>query len=191
MQALLELDKQLFLTLNNWGSPAVDPFWIFCSGKLSWIPMYAVLLFLLFKKLPVGKALVALALLVLLVVFADQGSVQLFKNVFERLRPCYAPTLAGLFRLPTGACGGQFGFVSSHAANTFALAVFMGGVLRPFFKWIFVALLVWAFFVALSRVMLGVHYPGDILGGAIWGAFVARVLLLVFDRLQIFKKQTP
>jgi undecaprenyl-diphosphatase len=190
MQSLLELDQQLFLTLNNWGGATWDAFWIFCSGKLSWAPLYVVLLVLLFKKLSIQEAWMAVALLALLVLLADQGSVQLFKNTVQRLRPCHEPALSGLFRLPTGSCGGQFGFVSSHAANTFALAVFMGGLLRPYFKWIGPILLLWATLVALSRVLLGVHYPGDILGGAIWGALVARLLLLVFNRLQTIKKQT-
>lgn len=188
MQGLVELDQQLFLILNNWGAAVWDPFWIFCSGKLTWLPLYILLLVLLFKKLPRKEALVAVGLIVILVLLADQGSVQLFKNTVQRLRPCHEPSLAGLFRLPTGACGGQFGFVSSHAANTFALAVFLGGLLRPYLRWIAAALLIWATLVAVSRVMLGVHYPGDILGGAIWGALVARLLLLVFQRLQTIKK---
>lgn len=189
MQTLLQWDQSLFLWLNNSNAGFWDPFWIFCSGKLTWLPLYIVLMVLLFKHFSWQKALVAVGFLVVLIVLADQGSVQLFKNTIMRLRPCHEAALAGLFRLPTGSCGGQFGFVSSHAANTFAVAIFLGTLLRDAHKWLLPTLVFWAAMVALSRVMLGVHYPGDILGGAIWGALMARLLLLLFTRFSNIKKQ--
>lgn len=89
-----------------------------------------------------------------------------------RLRPCHNPELANLVHTINGACGGQYGFVSSHAANTFALAVFVVLVLKKHFKWMFCFMLVWATIVSYSRIYVGVHYPGDVLGGALLGSTI-------------------
>jgi len=109
----------------------------------------------------------------LLILIADQSSVQLFKNVFKRLRPCHNPLISDLVHTLHGKCGGQFGFVSSHATNCFSLAVFTGLLLRSRYKYMLYLMLFWAALVSYSRVYVGVHYPGDILGGAILGSIVA------------------
>lgn len=112
----------------------------------------------------------------LLFFIADQSSVKLFKDVFERLRPCHNPQIAELVHTLHGKCGGQFGFVSSHASNSFALAVFSGFLLRSKYKYIMPMMIFWAVLVSYSRVYVGVHYPADILGGAILGSVVAILL---------------
>jgi undecaprenyl-diphosphatase len=109
----------------------------------------------------------------LLFLISDQSSVKLFKDVFERLRPCHNPQIAGLVHTLHGKCGGQFGFVSSHAANSFALAVFSGFLLRSKYKYLMIIMLMWAALVSYSRVYVGVHYPADIMGGAILGSTIA------------------
>ena len=103
---------------------------------------------------------------------SDQASVQLFKNVFERLRPCHNPDINTMIHI-TGSCGAKYGFVSSHAANSFALAVFVGLLLRHHYRYIMTGMLLWAALVSYSRIYVGVHYPGDILGGAILGGVIA------------------
>src|SRR5690606_23087821 len=100
--------------------------WI--TGRFFWLPLYlllAALVIIKFKK----KAVIIFPAAILLILLSDQISVHLFKNIFMRLRPCHNPELASLVHVVDG-CGGQFGFVSSHAANTFALAVFIGGLLK-------------------------------------------------------------
>lgn len=114
---------------------------------------------------------------------ADQTSVKLFKDVFERLRPCHQPTIAHLVHVVNDHCGGQYGFVSSHAANTFAFAAFLGGVFAQKVKWFSCVLWVWAAIVAYSRIYLGVHYPGDIIGGALLGILIGRLVYRIFERL--------
>ncbi len=112
----------------------------------------------------------------LLFLISDQTSVKLFKDVFERLRPCHEIDLSGLVHVVDG-CGGKFGFVSSHAANSFAFAIFSGYLLKSNYKYILPLMLFWAALVSYSRIYVGVHYPGDIIGGAILGSIVG---ILVF-----------
>jgi undecaprenyl-diphosphatase len=115
-----------------------------------------------------------------MVLGSDTGSVQLFKNTVLRLRPCYEPALADLVRLVPGGCGGRYGFISSHAANHFAIAAFMTGVLQRRPRWAGAALLAWAALIAASRVYLGVHYPGDVLAGGLYGLVVGSLAFLLF-----------
>lgn len=124
-------------------------------------------------------------IVVLVILCADQFSVHFFKNVFLRYRPCHNLAIADLVHVVDG-CGGKYGFVSSHATNTFGLAVYLGLILKPHIKWMFIALLAWATLVSYSRVYVGVHYPADILGGAILGSLIA--LFYVFLYRLIVKK---
>lgn len=170
MNKLLQWDREAMLYLNNLGTDFWDPFWINVSEVWPWIPLYALLLFLVFRYLRGGALLAALAVVLLNVLLTDQGSTWLFKEQFERLRPCHQESLAGMLRLPGGRCGGQFGFLSAHAANSFGIAVLVGSLLRPHLPWLRNALLIWAAFLAYSRVYLGVHFPLDILAGALYGS---------------------
>jgi len=121
------------------------------------------------------KAYWILLFTILAVSLADLISVHAFKNVFERLRPCHEPTLQGLVYVVNGKCGGQFGFVSSHAANMFAVAVFTLNIFRNKFFTAFI--LCWALVVSYSRIYLGVHYPADVVCGALLGSAVSMALI--------------
>jgi undecaprenyl-diphosphatase len=141
-------------------------YWI--SDKLVWIPMYAVFLFLIIKKYKKKSWLIVL-LIALTIAASDQLTV-FFKNFFERPRPCHNEALNLLVHTVKDACGGPYGFVSSHAGNSFALATFLIPFFRPIYKSFPIFILTWASLVSYSRIYLGVHYPGDIIGGAITGA---------------------
>jgi undecaprenyl-diphosphatase len=129
MAYLNQLDTQLFLFLNSLHLPFLDPVMILISGKLTWIPLYLFLLVLIIRYFK-WQSVMILLFVALLITVSDQVSVKIFKYVFERPRPCHEPDLQALIHLPTGNCGGAYGFISSHAANSFALAGFLFLLLR-------------------------------------------------------------
>ncbi|MFA8301400.1 MAG: phosphatase PAP2 family protein [Hyphomicrobiales bacterium] len=117
------------------------------------------------------KTWIILIGIILTITLADQMSVHLFKNVFHRLRPSHAENLKDIVHIVNGNRGGLYGFVSSHATNTFGLAMFLFALIRrryKYFWWVFV----WAAIVSYSRIYLGKHYPGDIICGAILGLLI-------------------
>lgn len=169
VEQLLQIDKELFLYLNNLGTPTWDAFWMFYTTKFYWIPLYAVLLFLIFKKSTPRVFLIILVITVLMVLFTDQIT-NLFKHGFERLRPCHQEGVRELMRIVKKGCGGQYGYFSGHASNSMAVAVFAGLLLRQNYKYLIFVLLFWSAAMGYSRIYIGVHYPLDVLSGFIFGA---------------------
>ena len=165
---LNDLDHQLFLFLNGLHVGWLDPVMTFISSEMGWIPFYAVLLFLVFYKYR-WKGLWVLLGVVVVITCSDQISAHVFKPLFHRLRPCYDPLIEGLVHLPKGKPGGHYGFISSHAANTFALASFIYMTMRQHYKKIGWLMFSWATLVSYSRIYMGVHFPGDIICGAAVG----------------------
>jgi len=174
---LHKLDVNLFLFINSLHNNFFDFVMVYASAKLFWIPLYLLLLYLLIKEYR-QKTWLILGFVVLLILLSDQLSVHAFKNVFLRLRPCHNEDLQLLIHTVT-SCGGQYGFVSSHAANSFALAFFMGALLSKF-RWITWLLYGWAILIIYSRVYLAQHYPGDVLGGAILGIIIGVIVLILY-----------
>jgi len=139
------------------------------SGILIWFPLYIAILISIGVKYR-RKFLIILLFIILAATLADQLSVHLFKNIFHRLRPCHEPHLEGLVRLVDGKCGGLYGFVSSHATNSFNVALLSLLFIRK--RWFTVMIVLWALTVGYSRIYLGVHYPGDVICGSILGAII-------------------
>ena len=166
---LERLDQQLFLFLNTLNSPFWDKVMHAISSIVIWIPLYlAILIYLGFRYR--RKFIIILLFIILTVTLSDQISVQLFKNLFLRLRPCHEPALTGFVHLVNNECGGLYGFVSSHAANSFNVALISLLFIRK--RWYTVFILLWASVVGYSRIYLGVHYPGDVVCGAMLGALI-------------------
>jgi undecaprenyl-diphosphatase len=177
---LNQIDTALFLSLNGWHNHFFDVLMVYISSKLFWLPFYIFLLYLIIKEYK-WKSLVILLFTAVLITLTDQTSVQLFKNVFQRLRPCHDPELQ-LMVHTVEYCGGLYGFVSSHATNYFGIIVFVSGLLKNRYKWLLWVLILWGVLIIYSRIYLGVHYPGDVIAGAILGSLIGW-LVLWFYRL--------
>ena len=164
-------DSRLFLFLNGLHTEWLDTVMVAITEMWPWIPLYVLLLYKVFKQY--GKQgwwiLLAVGLVILC---SDQLSAHVCKPLFHRLRPCFNPDLEGLVHLPKGLPGGRYGFVSSHAANTFAVAAFLTAALRESYKSIGWWLYAWALVSSYSRIYVGVHYPGDIIAGAALGILI-------------------
>lgn len=176
-------DRALFLALNGAHALWADTVMLYASEMTFWFPLYAFLLFLIQGRYGWRVFAWALPVIALLILCTDKGSVMLFKETVQRLRPCHEPALQGLVHLVPESCGGQYGFVSSHASNHFGIAAFMIGVLQGKPRWATAALLLWASLVAYSRVYLGVHYPGDVLVGGLYGFLIGSIVFRIFRRL--------
>ncbi|WP_339786946.1 MAG: phosphatase PAP2 family protein [Imperialibacter sp.] len=176
MNWLIELDQQFFLWLNSHHASWLDGPMLLITGRNTWIPLYLALIAWLIYQQKKEAAWSILAI-VLTIVIADQLTSGLMKPFFERLRPCHDPAIASLVHLVDG-CGGKFGFASSHAANTFALATFVSLLHTGKAYWHFVWY-AWAAIVTYSRIYVGVHYPGDVLVGALVGIAAAYIIYLL------------
>ena len=176
---LHKLDVTIFLYLNSCNSPFFDKVMWFISGRIEWLPLYLFLIYWIFYRFR-KKGWIILGLALLVFALSDLGSVHLFKNVFLRPRPSHNPELEGMVHLVNNYKGGTYGFISSHAANTFGLAVFISLFLRE--RWLVFSMLAWAAIVSYSRIYLGVHYPFDVLGGAIWGSLMAGMVYLIYKK---------
>ncbi|MGJ8684520.1 MAG: phosphatase PAP2 family protein [Nonlabens sp.] len=171
MEDIKQLDWDIMLFLNDWGNDTVDLIFNIITYKYYAIPLYAYLLYLLYKKLSRRELIIALLTIVVLVAASDQIAM-LFKNTLvQRLRPFREPGLEGLIS-KVGKSGGTYGFYSGHASNAMALAVFLWHLLKKSHKTVAILLFVWAILVAYSRVYLGVHYPGDVLMGMFMGTII-------------------
>ncbi len=189
LQFLQHIDVAVLLFINGHHAPFLDTLMLDFSGKFFWAPFYALLLYWIFKeKKWVG--FLTLVFIALTITASDQLSVHAFKNVFMRLRPCHEPSLEGLLHM-VKYCGGQYGFVSSHAANSFAVLAFVNAFFRttrPYVKWL---MWTWALLVIYSRVYLGVHYPGDVIGGALLGMVLGTFFFWIYTQTEsyILRKQ--
>ena len=175
LEEILKLDTELFIFLNNLGTSSFDSFWTFLSRKEANIAVYlSGLLFFLknkgFKSYKVKPLDVfyIFSLVLVMILISDQ-SANIFKDSFQRLRPCYNEIIQDSVRLVKESCGGKYGFFSAHASNSFSLAVFFGILFKDFSKYPIYFTIIYASLISYSRIYLGVHYPLDIIFGALFG----------------------
>ena len=164
-EKLLEYDTQLLLFLNNLGVPTWDPFWLIVTDEFTFVPMYAVLLYLLYKKFGLKSLLVFVLVITLMITFTDQIT-NLFKNGFQRLRPCNNPEIKDAIRVVIHR--NSFSFFSGHASNSMGSTMFIFLIIRKFYKHTHL-LFFFPLIFAYSRIYLGLHYPLDILTGYVFG----------------------
>jgi undecaprenyl-diphosphatase len=151
---------------------------VFITGDFRWVPLYALIVFFFFWKRKWRRGLLALTAVLITFALTDQLSVHLFKNTIQRLRPCHEPALYAIMHSLEN-CGGQFSFISSHAANTFGLAAVTSLLFGK--KWYSWCIFSWAATVSYSRIYVGKHYPLDIICGALFGLLVGYCIWKLFQ----------
>lgn len=182
LEKILSLDTQLFIYLNSLGSETFDGLWLLITKQINWIPLFVLLLYLIYKKLGTKQTLYLMLFVAILLVFTDQIT-NLFKNGIQRLRPCNNPEINSFIRIVQSRK--SFSFFSGHAANTMAVATFLYQIFKRDFKY-FWLLFLWPLIFAYSRIYLGLHYPLDIISGYLCGAILG---FLMFKLYQIAKKR--
>ena len=200
VEQLLHIDTEILLAINGWHAPWADQLMWIISAKTTWIPLYLLLIGLLvwryrqpaptpikwLQKVP--ACVVMIVVIALAVGAADFIASGILKDWVARPRPSRVPELEGVLHLVNGYKSGQYGFVSSHAANTMAVALLFSLIWRN--KIANCGLMLWVAANCYSRMYLGVHYPTDILGGLIVGSLVAVVGYWLLDRYRLVVKES-
>ena len=193
LDLILEYDHKLFLWLNNLGNESFDWFWMLMTNKLFNFFIYSIALIYLLNKTDI-KSLISMIMtlslfLSILILISDQTS-NLFKNFFERLRPCHDEQIFNSMRLVKDGCGGLYSFFSAHASNSFALASFFFFVYYKIIQRKIILFFVLASLVSYSRIYIGVHYPLDIITGSVFG-FISGFVLFRFWAFSLKIINTP
>lgn len=185
LEKILSLDTELFVFLNGLGSEKYDGLWLLITRQTSWIPLFILLIYLIFKKLGVKQTLFLLLFVAFLVTISDQTA-NFFKYSFQRLRPCNNPEINSFIRVVQSRK--SFSFFSGHAANSMAVTTFLYLILKRKLKYIGF-LFLWPFVFAYSRIYLGLHYPLDIISGYLCGVIFGFLMFKIYPIVQ--KKYFP
>ena len=180
LDKIIRFDKELMVLLNSMGTESWDQFWILATNQMSWIPLYLVFFYLIFSSLGWKKGLALVLLTAVLVTFSDQFTVFL-KDSFERLRPNNDPSVNSMIRILKN--NKSFSFVSGHATTSMAVSLLMFLTLRKSFPYTGL-FFIWPLVFAYSRIYIGVHFPMDVLCGALLGAGIG--YLFYYLSLQMF-----
>jgi undecaprenyl-diphosphatase len=177
IEQLTELDKNLLLCLNSYHSPMWDNFFWIITNTLTWIPLYLTIAYIFIKNHSL-RGIWFLIFAAVLILLCDRISSGFFKTFFERFRPTHDPFLRDMVHIVHNKRGGLYGFVSSHAANSFGLAVYLSLIFRN--RLFNITIFSWAVIFSYSRIYLGLHYPGDIIAGALLGLILGRLVYGLF-----------
>jgi len=185
LEYIIELDQVIFQLINGGEDiPFITNLLIICRNKLTWVPFYIFILSYILTKFRSRKWIIILGLL-FTVLITDTISSKMIKKTVERERPCHVDNLNATSRIH---CGQGYSFPSSHATNHFGVAIFLF-LLFSFFSYRYL-LFIWAGLISICQVYVGVHYPSDIIVGALLGLSIGFICYKLFDRFAFyFNKQ--
>jgi len=188
----LQFERNLFFSLNGSSSTFWDHFFYICSYPMTWLVFYLCLLWIIAYKKSWKETVFILIAVGLLILLCDQISSGFFKNYFHRFRPTHHPDFMDQVKTVFNYRGGLYGFISSHATNTFGLATFFALLFRN--KLFTFTIYLYACLNAYSRIYLGVHFISDVVVGAIVGTLIAVIIYLIYNRIHrnwFFNKSDP
>ena len=182
-QTLLDLDRDVFLTINSCHNAYWDNFMVLCSDRRVWVPFYLSFVYMMFRNFPLRVNIICFLVIAMVITFSDQITSTFIRPWIGRLRPANQQSpIAHLVHIVDGYRGGNFSFPSAHAANHWAFTFF---IIYLFRRHVLSAFMVfWALVVCYSRLYLGVHYPLDILSGMLLGFIGASGIYYLFQRLR-------
>lgn len=188
LDRIKQIDTELLIFLNNLGNKSWDPLWVSITDKFTFLPLFILIIFFLFKKNGTKGLLVILLFISVLILFTDQFT-NLVKDFTQRLRPCRLDELQGLLRDIDIRCG-KYGFFSAHAANSISVTIFIiNSVDESVKKFLKPVLILWVMIFSYSRIYLGVHYPLDTIFGlsfGIFSGFLFKYLYNYFISVKVF-----
>ena len=177
---IISLDEHLFVFLNGLGSEKYDGLWLILTKQTSWIPLFLFLLYIIFNKLGTKQTLYLLIFVAILIILTDQTA-NLFKNGFQRLRPCNNPEINSFIRIVQSRA--SYSFFSGHAASSMGVVTFLYLIFNKEYNY-FWLLFLWPLIFAYSRIYLGLHYPLDIISGYLCGAIFGYLMFKLYQKVQ-------
>lgn len=184
---LLPFERDIFFAVNGSESVLLDnAMWTY-TGILTWVPMVVFILYIAFRNQMLKEGLLVLGALALVILLSDQLSSSFFKPIFKRYRPTHHPDYMHIVDIVRDYRGGQFGFISGHATNSFGLAVFFSLLFKN--KFVTGFMIFWALLNSYSRIYLGVHFISDILAGVFFGTLNGFLVyeIYIWVRVKFFK----
>jgi len=178
---LKQLDHHLFYLVNHgMGNSFFDWLMPGLRNPKAWIPLYICIIgFCIYSYKKTG---IYLIILLAMAAGATDLTGNIIKHSVKRLRPCNSPQMASIIteRVP---CGSGYSFTSSHASDHFAVAIFLGAVFYKRNKWLWIPAVLWAASICFAQVYVGLHYPADVLAGALLGSVMALLFAFIFKKL--------
>ena len=183
LEKVIELDKKALVYLNGLGSNSFDGFWLVITNQFTWLPLYLLVFYLIQEKIGWKNFGYYLLFTAFLILICDQTA-NLFKNHFQRLRPCNDEELKHIIRIVKTSPA--YSFFSGHAVNSMATTVFAFSILRRYYKYSFI-LFLFPLVFAFSRIYLGLHFPGDIVTGYFFGIVYGGIISMAFRKYILVK----